>query len=139
MDNGDEHSFVSSSEAIDTEQAPGADKENAADGESLVKWCQTMQERALRQELQTEKFGITRRERVYFRKMLGYDEKEKKKTLSDAGGFTIEALNLHQEFAGTQDDEDSLNQKDNKLGSLPSIFSQVGLVDDGLLHVEWRC
>ena len=132
------------------EESPSGKEENGgnvAGDVSLVRWCQTLQERAIRQELETEKFGITNSERVYFRKIFGYsdDEKEKKKkNLSDAGGYTIEALNLHQEIdVESQHDkeasairsaiqiDDTHQQKENQLGSLPSIFSQVRSWLDG--------
>ena len=125
-----------------TSGGKGEDRENVMGGDSLVKWCQTLQERAIRRELETEKFGITNRERTYFRKIFGYsDGEKKKKNLSDAGGYTIEALNLHKEMGveTTQHDKetsaiqsaiqisDDHQQGKNQLGSLPSIFSQVRL------------
>ena len=121
---------------------------NMVDDESLVKWCQSLQEKALRQEMKTEKYGITNTERVYFRQLFGYDKTDagKKKNPLDAGGYTIEALNLHQESVEEEkqkpiihDNEMGVidinkthnNQKCHDLGRLPSIFSQVnkGSVD----------
>ena len=57
-----------------TSGGKGEDRENVMGGDSLVKWCQTLQERAIRRELETEKFGITNRERTYFRKIFGYSD-----------------------------------------------------------------
>ena len=131
---------------IDGGGSPDRGKENRENvvvgGDSLVRWCQGLQERAIRRELETEKFGITNRERAYFRKIFGYsdDEKGKKKDLSNAGGYTIEALNLHQEVdvekqhdkeinnirSAIQIDGDEHQQGKTELGSLPSIFTQVG-------------
>ena len=61
---------------IDGGGSPDRQKENSENvvvgGDSLVRWCQGLQERAIRRELETEKFGITNRERAYFRKIFGY-------------------------------------------------------------------
>lgn len=48
----------------------------------------------MEEELRTEKFGITALEREKIKKLLGYDNGNK--SLSLAGGFTIEALNLRE-------------------------------------------
>ena len=113
---------------------------NVVDDESLVKWCQSLQEKALRQEMKTEKYGITNLERAHFRKLFGYNKTDagRRKNPLDAGGYTIEALNLHQKSVEEQEqtqrdnemnvidiDKKHDNQKHHDLGCLPSIFSQV--------------
>ena len=131
------------------EEPPGGEEENKGnviDDDSLVKWCQTLQEKALRREMKTEKYGITRTERTYFRKLFGYEaaDSEEKKNVSTAGGYTIEALNLHQQRQESMEEENQTDvtqhkdmdiiqigeqdihqQKRSDLGRLPSIFSQV--------------
>ena len=132
------------------EEPPGGEGENKGnvmDDDSLVKWCQTLQEKALRREMKTEKYGITRTERAYFRKLLGYEaaDSEERKNVSTAGGYTIEALNLHQRQERSAEEENQTDvtqhnkdmdiiqigeqdihqQRRSDLGCLPSIFSQV--------------
>ena len=148
MDNvgGDNHP---SSRSDNNPVIEAENERNTVDDESLVKWCQSLQEKALRQEMKTEKYGITNAERAYFRQLFGYDKADvgKRKNPLDAGGYTIEALNLHQEsveeekqtqhdneMGVTDIDKKHDNQKRHDLGRLPSIFSQVnwGSIDGSL-------
>ena len=88
--------------------------------ESLTKWISNLQEKALREEIKTERYGITKSERAKLKKLLGYRGGEKK--YEESGWYTREALRL--EKSGSKDEEEN-NERTPGFGELPTIFTRV--------------
>ena len=97
------------------------EREDIDDGSgSLAKRVSNLQEKALREEIKTERYGITNSERAKLKKLLGYRGGEKKYERS--GWYTREALGL--EKSGSKDEEEN-NERTPGFGELPTIFTQV--------------
>ena len=99
---------------------------------NVVKWCEDVQAKALLEELKTEKYGLTKRERKKLKKYLGYTREKKgekrKKNHDQAGWYTRLALDLKSEEE--EEEEKEVKGEDSGgdtpfFGRLPSIFSQV--------------
>ena len=98
---------------------------------NVVKWCEDVQAKALLEELKTEKYGLTKRERKKLKKYLGYTREKKgekrEKNHDQAGWYTRLALDLKSE---EEEEEKEVKGEDSGgdtpfFGRLPSIFSQV--------------
>ena len=103
---------------------------------NVVKWCEDVQAKALLEELKTEKYGLTKRERKKLKKYLGYTREKKgekrKKNHDQAGWYTRLALDLKSEEEEEEEEEEEKEVKGEDsggdtpfFGRLPSIFSQV--------------
>ena len=101
---------------------------------NVVKWCEDVQAKALLEELKTEKYGLTKRERKKLKKYLGYTREKKgekrKKNHDQAGWYTRLALDLKSEEEEEEEEEKEVKGEDSGgdtpfFGRLPSIFSQV--------------
>ena len=99
---------------------------------NVVKWCEDVQAKALLEELKTEKYGLTKRERKKLKKYLGYTREKKgekrEKNHDQAGWYTRLALDLKSEEE--EEEEKEVKGEDSGgdtpfFGRLPSIFSQV--------------
>ena len=119
MDEGDERSFANR-ETDGTEEGPV----------NVIKWCEDAQSKALVEELKSEKYGITKRERKQLKKYLGYtqgDKGEKRmKNNNQAGWYTRLALDLNTEQKEEEEEKEEDAGGDTPFfGRLPTIFSQV--------------
>ena len=102
---------------------------------NVVKWCEDVQATALLEELKTEKYGLTKRERKKLKKYLGYTREKKgekrKKNHDQAGWYTRLALDLKSEEEEEEEEEEKEVKGEDSggdtpfFGRLPSIFSQV--------------
>ena len=101
---------------------------------NVVKWCEDVQAKALLEELKTEKYGLTKRERKKLKKYLGYTREKKgekrEKNHDQAGWYTRLALDLKSEEEEEEEEEKEVKGEDSGgdtpfFGRLPSIFSQV--------------
>ena len=96
---------------------------------NVVKWCEDVQAKALLEELKTEKYGLTKRERKNLKKYFGYTRGNKgenrKKNLDQAGWYTRLALDLKSEEEEKEEQGEDSGGNTPFFGHLPSIFSQV--------------
>ena len=96
---------------------------------NVVKWCEDVQAKALLEELKTEKYGLTKRERKKLKKYLGYTREKKgekrEKNHDQAGWYTRLALDLKNEEEEKEEKGEDSGGDTPFFGRLPSIFSQV--------------
>lgn len=96
---------------------------------NVVKWCEDTQAKAVLEELKTEKYGLTKRERKNLKKYFGYTRgnkgEKRKKDHDQAGWYTRLALDLKSEEEEQKEEREDPGGDTPFFGHLPSIFSQV--------------